>query len=310
MIVTELYNGQGLGNQLWCYFVTRIIAYKNGFEFGIQSPHKFKGKEFLSIDFGNQVIGGSGPEGGPPNSLPNGITKYYRESINRHPNGLDISKMDNTLISIEDNTKLDGNMQSVRYIKDYKDLIRSWIKIDKESSYVFTDDLCIIHIRGGDFRFSSAFLNKGYYDNSIKQMLNKNQNMKFAIVTDDVTYSNSIYPDIPIIGGSSTGSSDTNMASHHIGGPIWMDWDILSKANNVIMSASSFSFWPVYLNDNAYVIAPMYWADYNKSDGYWSCGDSIVDGWNYIDRNGLILNSEECLIKKKEYEEKNKNFWI
>ena len=91
MITTELYNGQGLGNQLWCYFVTGIIASKNGYEFGIQSPHKFKGKEFMSIDFGREVIGGSGPEGGPPITLPNGISNYYRERITRHPSEINIS---------------------------------------------------------------------------------------------------------------------------------------------------------------------------------------------------------------------------
>ncbi len=308
MITTELYNGQGLGNQLWCYFVTRIIASKNGYEFGIQSPHKFKGKEFMSIDFGREVIGGSGPEGGPPITLPNGISNYYRERITRHPNGIDISKMDNELISIPDNTKIDGNMQSMMYIKDHKDLISNWIKIEKSVLCDLPDDLCVIHIRGGDFKSSSAFLSKNYYDSAIKQMLLRNGNMRFSIVTDDINYSKSIYPDLPIIGGSSTGNVDINIAPHHIGGPIWMDWNILSHAKNIIMSASSFSFWPVYLNTKSYVIAPMYWADYNKSDGYWSCGDSIVDGWNYLDKNNIILNSDDCLIRKKEYE-KNKNYW-
>ena len=310
MIVTEFYNGQGLGNQLWCYFVTRVIAHKNGYEFGIQSSYKFKGKEFISIDFGNEVIGGFGPEGGPPNSLPEGISNYYHEKLHRHKNGVDISKMDNNLLTIADNSKIDGNMQSVRYIKNYRNVIMSWIKIIKSDSIELADNLCVIHIRGGDFRFSTALLGRSYYDGAINKMMSKNENMKFVIVTDDINYSRSIYPNIPIIGGSSTDYTDINIAPHHMGGPVWMDWNILFNAKNVIMSASSFSFWPVYLNSKAYVIAPMYWADYNRSDGYWSCGDSIVDGWFYIDRSGLMLSSSECLIKKKEYEEKNKNFWI
>lgn len=310
MIVTELYNGQGLGNQLWCYFVTRIISYKNGYDFGIQSPYKFKGKEFMTLDFGREVMGGSGPEGGPPTSLPEGISNYYKEKMTRHPNGLDISKLDINLLNITDGTKIDGNMQSMFYIKDNRDLIKSWVEIKKGGLTELPDNLCIIHIRGGDFRFSSAFLNKSYYDSAISKMIIRDPNMAFAIVTDDVGYSKRLYPDIPIVGGSSTGVSDDNIASHHTGGPIWMDWSILSSAKNIIMSASSFSFWPAYLNDNAYVIAPMYWADYNKSDGYWSCGDSIVDGWNYINKDGLFLNSDDCLKRKSEYEEKNKKFWI
>ncbi|GAH68596.1 unnamed protein product, partial [marine sediment metagenome] len=58
MIVTELYNGQGLGNQLWSYVVTRVIALDRGFDFGIMNPEKFKGKDFMSLDFGKEVIGG------------------------------------------------------------------------------------------------------------------------------------------------------------------------------------------------------------------------------------------------------------
>ena len=305
MIVTELYNGQGLGNQLWCYFVTRVIAHRNGYEFGIQSPYKFKGKEFMTIDFGKEVIGGSGPEGGPPITLPESINSYYRERTVSHPNGIDISRADSGLVSIPDGTKIDGCMQSLSYIKEYRAEIKNWIKLTKNDDISMDMDTCIIHIRGGDFRFSSAFLNKNYYDNAINHMLYKNPNMKFAIVTDDIGYSRSIYPNIPIVGGSSTGVNDSNIASHHIGGPIWMDWLILSNAKNVIMSASSFSFWPVYLNDNVDVIAPMYWADYNRSNGYWSTGDIIVDGWRYLNRSNELVDSDTCQLNLKSFEKEN-----
>ena len=310
MIVTEFYNGQGLGNQLWCYLVTRVIAHKNGYDFGIKSTNKFKGKEFINIDFGLDVIGGDGPEGGSPNNLPNGINYHHQEKMNRHPNGIDITKTDYSILSIPDNSKVDGNLQSLLYVNEYRDNIKEWLKITKDYDYNFDDNLCVIHVRGGDFLYSSAFLNKQYYDNAIQKMILKNPDMKFVIITDDINYSRNLLPDIPIIGGSSTGLKDANIASHHIGGPIWIDWCILSKTKNVIMSASSFSFWPVYLNDDIYVIAPMYWGDYKNSDGYWSCGDMIVESWNYLNKDGLLLNSKDCLKNKKEYEEKNKEFWI
>ena len=79
MIVTEIYNGQGLGNQLFCYITTRSIALENGYEFGIMNPNKFKCLDFLDLDFGKEVIGGSGPEGGPPTQLPDGILNHYNE---------------------------------------------------------------------------------------------------------------------------------------------------------------------------------------------------------------------------------------
>ena len=306
MIVTEFYNGQGLGNQLWCYLVTRIISNENGYDFGIQSPQKFKGKDFLKIDFGLTVVGGSGPEGGPPDNLPLEIDNYYKESSTHH-NSIDISKKDLKLLKVSDRTKIDGVMQSVSYIDKHRELIKKWLIVtrDFDKSTIDSKDICIIHIRGGDFVYSSAFLDKSYYDNAIKKMLEHNDKMNFFIITDDVNYATRIYPDIKIIGGSSQNASDNHKAQHHIGGPIWVDWLILLNCRNIILSASSFSFIPTYLNDDVYVIAPMYWADYNRSDGYWSRNDMIVDGWNYLNRTNDLKNSITCSNELLEYESKN-----
>ena len=36
MLATEILNGQGIGNQLFCYVTTRSIAHDRGLEFGIK----------------------------------------------------------------------------------------------------------------------------------------------------------------------------------------------------------------------------------------------------------------------------------
>jgi hypothetical protein len=36
MIVSEIYDGSGIGNQLWMIVVPRVIAEKMGYEWGIQ----------------------------------------------------------------------------------------------------------------------------------------------------------------------------------------------------------------------------------------------------------------------------------
>ena len=119
MIITEFYNGQGLGNQLWCYFVTKTIAKLNNYKFGIMSPNKFKGKEFMQLDFGESIIGGFGPEGGPPNILPNSITNYYKEKTEHHPiSRLDISGQDLNLLNLLDNTKIDTSI--------IKEIVHKW----------------------------------------------------------------------------------------------------------------------------------------------------------------------------------------
>lgn len=313
MIVTELYNGQGLGNQLWCYIVTRIIAKNKNYDFGIMSKEKFKGKEFLNLDFGKEVIGGSGREGGPPTSLPNGIEYYYSETMTRHPRTyLDISKRDDILLNVPDNIKIDGNMQSFEYVQMEKDFIKECIKVkdDKNITDYSDNNICIIHIRGGDFLASSAFLHSDYYINSVNWFKKKNPNMVFYIVTDDVNYAKKLCPDFEIVGGSSSTEIDSFKADHHIGGPIWKDWTIILNAKNLIISASSFSWWPTWLGDCENVIAPMYWADYKCSDGYWSCGDSLIPNWIYLNRDGQFKTYEQCLLEKLDYEKRNHSYWI
>ena len=100
MITTELYNGQGPGDQLWVYLTTRYIAHIKGYEFGIGHPERWKLKN-LNIEFGKVVTGGSNDrEGGPPISLPEGITNYYKEKHTWHPGFVDcnISDVDKNVL--------------------------------------------------------------------------------------------------------------------------------------------------------------------------------------------------------------------
>ena len=154
MIVTEIYNGQGLGNQLACYVTTRVVALDNGYGFGIMNPHKLKCLDFIDLDFGLPVIGGSSPyEGAPPTTLPDGIQHYYKEKITRHPNGSDISIDDPNLELIEDNTKLDGNFQSEKRIIHRKEEIKQWFKFKPEKDcYDYSNEnICVINFRGGEY---------------------------------------------------------------------------------------------------------------------------------------------------------------
>jgi hypothetical protein len=304
MIITEFYNGQGLGNQLWCYVVVRLVAERNGYEFGIMSPERFKGKDFIDLDFGRTVFGGSGPEGGPPSELPRDVSFYYREKIIRHPcSGLDVSCKDNALLSVSDCTKIDGAMQSFEYVKDHRHKAIQYLhakKINEQSNYL-DNDSCIIHIRGGDFKGSSAMLYSDYYVNAMNYFRDINSSLTFYVVTDDVNTAKQILPTTQIIGSSLTNISDMSKASHHLGGPIGIDYSILNSCKNVIMSASSFGWWPVWTNENdPVVVAPKYWAAHKVNGGYWSCGESLIDGWNFIDINGVVTDSETC--KREMYE--------
>ena len=280
MIINELYQGGGLGNQIWCYVVTRCIALKNSYTFGIQGREQYKGKDIIDLDFGNHVE-------------PQDIQFHYTEKLIRNKYGIDISYLDPDLLNVKNGTKIYGGMQSVYYVENYKDQITEWLKIkeDKINLYYNDDDFCILHLRGGDYIGSPAnsLLPLSYYQNAMNHMLDINKNMKFFMVSDDYNlakiYCNKL--NVEFIGSTSRKDLDPYMATHHHGGSAATDYAILNGAKNIIMSNSTFAWWGAYTNKNLEnIICPLYWFTYNHPDNFWSTGDMRVKDWKYINRNG------------------------
>lgn len=276
MIVTELWNGQGLGNQLACYITTRCIAIDNGYEFGIHHPERFKGSSFLkNVDFGKNVTGGlTLEEGKTPVSLPDGITNYYVEKNVYHQNGSNITPYDMNLTKIPDNTKIDGLMQGEDYFKRHKDEIRNWLKVNLIE---LPENLCIINFRGGEYVYvKDFFLPKSYWDNAINNMKSIRPDMKFHVVTDDPNTARYFF------------SSEITI-SHEMS----LDYAMIQSAYYLILSNSSFAFFPAWLNEKVkFCIAPRYWGRFNISDGYWSLDQNYTEGWYYQDREGKLLTQK------------------
>lgn len=290
MIITEIYKGQGLGNQLWCYVVTRVIAKDKGYNFGIQSPEQLKCLDFLELDLGKPVTGGTGPEGGPPQQLPDGINYYYNErkiSLPSNPNW-DIRTYDANLVNVPDNTKIDGIMQDERYIAHCKAEIRQWLKVKPEyECYEYaSDDICVINFRGGEYvRHPDLFLRQRYWDDAIRQMRSLNPNFRFVVITDDVKTARKFFPSFEVL--------HFNIAK---------DYVIVKNAHYLILSNSSFAWFPAWLSEKLnYCIAPKYWAAYNTSDGYWSCSTNITKSWFYLDQMGKINDYDTCLKELQTY---------
>lgn len=289
MIVTEIYNGQGLGNQLFCYITTRSIALENGYEFGIMNPYKFKCLDFLDLDFGKEVVGGSGPEGGPPTQLPDGILNYYYEKqLNDSRFNCNITEIDEYLLNIPDNTKIDGILQSEDYFIKRKSEIKNWLKVKPDSDcYEFSNEnICVINLRGGEYRaVSDLYLTENYWSKAVDNMLKINPNFRFVVITDDVNAGKQMFP---------------NYEVYHFN--VGKDYSIIKNAHYLILSNSSFSFFPTWTSETVkYVIAPKYWARHNISDGFWSCGYNIYRDWNWMDRDGKIYSYDECISEKNKY---------
>jgi len=293
MIVTEIYNGQGLGNQLACYVTTRVVAKDLGYDFGIMNPHKFKCLDFMDLDFGLPVVGGSGPEGGPPNILPEGIQYYFKEKWWYLPNGSNVTIDDPNLELILNNTKIDGIFQSENRIIHRKNEIKEWLKIKTEKDcYEYSDpNICIINYRGGEYASVGHFhLNGKYWDDAIARMLSINPNFRFVVITDDVERASRQFP---------------NFEVKHF--DIAKDFTIIKNAYYLILSNSSFPYFATLLSDTVkYILAPKYWGRYNISDGYWSCGYNIFRNHNYFDREGNLFTYDECVREFEEYKKRTR----
>lgn len=304
MITTNLTGN--LGNHMWQYAVCRTVAEKLGYEWGINSSpsHDYhKGMNqmyFMDVDFGKEV---------------SGISKEFHETWKTHnrdanPN---ISMYNPALFEIEDNTILLGHngaaggiFQSEDYILGRKEDILKWFRIKdehrehcdnklKELGVTLDENTCVINFRGGEYKLPSLRINvlvrQQYWADAINHMKAKNPNMKFIIITDDITCAKSYMPfDIP---------------AYHI--DIGFDFYVVNQAKWLILSNSSFGWWCAWLNTNTnMVIAPKYWSRHNVSNGYWSTGDAYTTGFSYLDREGNLSDYETCKTEAiKFYEENN-----
>ena len=337
MIVSEIYNGSGLGNQLWNIVAPRCIAEHRGFRWGVRRDitnsgsgasnlqtvglKTFKGCQFLTnIDWGDEVTGGvTHQEGQEPSELPDGIEYYGRERVDEYPYGFHELPNEDAMIyddllynTVPDNTKIDGTFQRLRYINNRRSDIIEWLKPNITVTDYSSDDFCVIQFRGGEYLITSAWCPPEYYRMAADRMLEINPNMKFGVITDDPENAKKYIPWAPIIGASSSDQIDP--LAHlqgsgfyvYKGGPIGIDYSILNNAVHSILTSSTFAFWPAWTNTKAKtIIAPKYWNDYKRSTGYWRGDDNIVDDWMYIDTSGIMMSGTDCKEEYREYRKRH-----
>ena len=196
-------------------------------------------------------------------------------------------------MTISDNTKIEGYFQSEKLIIHRKDDIRGWLRINEACEcYDFSDEnVCVLNIRGGEYKHNpELILHKKYWTNAIKNMLRVNKNLEFIVITDDVTYSKKLFPQLKIF---------------HF--DIGRDYSVIKNAKYLILSNSSFAFFPAWTSKTVkYVIAPKYWARYNISDGFWACAFNLYKDWMWQDRRGDLFTFEECEEEYSKYKIENK----
>lgn len=247
MIACIFHEGSGLGNQLFRYVFARTKALDLGVPFGVINPENFKGKSFMNLDMGVPV---------------EGLLHEFNEEKIVNEQGNDVRLYDPTSEFIEDFTLVDGEFQDEKYWGHRLDEIREWFKSDV---MMVPDDVCIVNFRGGEYvGVKDLFLPRSYWLDGMIEMRKINPNMRFRIVTDDVEIAVTFFQGLDM----------------RIGHEISEDWLAIRHAKYIILSNSSFGILPALLGNAEKIIAPLYWAGYNK--GYWQLPQNNYKKFQYI----------------------------
>lgn len=260
MLYGLLNQGSGLGNQLFRLIALRVRALDLGVDYrliwnpdGSGKEDGFKGKSFLQFDESKVQYG-----------WPVGIKEWYEKKVVE--NGVDIRGVDPEFFFIEDNTLIEGEMQSSVYWEHREKEVNEWLKVELLD---MPDDLCVISHRGGEFvLYPDLYLPKGYWDYAISKMRKINPNMRFQVQTDDVIEAKSMFPDFEVI--------------HDMG----YNWRAIRFAKYLIVGNSSFSILPSWLGKAHLILAPKYHGRHNTR--IWSMAQNFYKKYTYIDPNDYL----------------------
>ena len=238
-----------------------------------------------------------------------GFKHYYKEKWIHHKTAPgEIGDPDSKFLELPDSTYINGNFQRMSYVEDRRDDICDWLTYDNKVTDYSSEDICVIQLRGGDYTTGHSMLPAMYYKMAMKNMKENNPNINFVIVTDDPTTAGQMLPGVSIVGSAVSEEKDQYQRNiswyQYPGGPVGIDYSILNTAKYAIISASTFAFWPIWTNKQLHaVIAPKYWFDWSRSDGWWRPKDGIVndESWLYMDMEGGLYESKTCIEHAEEY---------
>ena len=251
MITVEL-RGR-LGNQMFQYSLCRIIAEKNGYNFYIDKNINGHGQNisnFFNIDCG--IMDGQ-------------ILHTFQEDYS-------LQIFNPNIFNIPNFTKIIGFFQTEKYFLGYEDKIKEWFTINNNEKTIDilnkfpTNKYCYIHFRGGDYKdITEWFLPINYYKDAIETIKQKNKDINFIVITDDVIEASKYFPDFEIL------SND-----------IITDFSLIKESKYSIIPNSSFSWWACWLSEKEITIAPNRWFNYNNINTNFSPVDIKTNKFYYI----------------------------
>lgn len=292
MIIVELYDGQGLGNQLWVYFSGVGIAKKLKVPFMLLGYEKFKGQDFMHL---HQEIGITKSDADTQRHYGSwGIFRermFYDKNLNYFSSGYD-----ERVLLIRGVTKLEGLFQSEKYLFGYENYLQAFFKVDQKllKRNLVSNNLCVINLRGGEYkRHKNLILPDSYWKHAIENMKHKYKKTEFLVVSDDKKYASRMFPDFQVLDG---GIGDC--------------FAVLFNAKNLILSNSSFAYFPVkFGTQKNIVIAPRYWARHSDILGRWASPCNLYSDWLWQSPNGDLHTYKACLKEALETEAYYLNFY-
>ena len=305
MLAASIHEHAGLGNQIWRYVCCRVFAEHHGYDWGVSHPG-WRGP-FLNMDWGKEV--NLNVEEDSDFTMVEGFKHYYKEKWVHHAKAPgEIGDPDNKFYELPDNCYINGNFQRMSYVENRRDDIFDWLTYDDKVTDYSAENICVIQLRGGDYTTGHSMLPAMYYKMAMKRMKENNPKVEFVIVTDDPKTAGQMLPGVPVVGSAVSEEKDQyqkNISWYtYPGGPVGIDYSILNTAKYAIISASTFAFWPIWTNKQLHaVIAPKYWFDWSRSDGWWRPKDGIVDdeSWLYLDMQGDLYESKTCIEHANNY---------
>ena len=299
MLAASIHEHAGLGNQIWRYVCCRVFAEHHGYEWGVSHPG-WRGP-FLNMDWGKEV--NLNVEEDSDFQMVEGFKHYYKERFDHHKRAPGcIGIPDNKFYELPDDCYINGTFQRMSYIEEHREKICSWLTYDDKVTDYAYEEYCVIQLRGGDYTTGHSMRPPQYYQMSMQNMKDHSPNIKFVIVTDDPGTASQFLPGVPIVGSAVSEEKDQYQKNiswyKYPGGPVGIDYSILNTAKYAIISASTFAFWPIWTNkDLVNVIAPKYWFDWSRSDGWWRMKDGIVNDrrWLWMDQQGDLYETNTCI---------------
>ena len=270
MVISQIYKGQGFGNQLWCMTTAYALSQFKNFPISfVDSSQSFLGYDIF--DF-------------PTNFFKKKIkvnNYFYEEGYYDTKLKNNLFFFDKSILNIKPFTEIVGNFQSENYFFNKEEKIKNYFKINEKTLQLSEqfNNHNILNIRGGEYKRHRNLLLPDFYWQNLYSLLKSKSDLPFVIVTDDYSYSRRLFPNLDII------SNDIQLCFAAIMG-----------SSNIGLSNSSFSYFPIFFGKKKqHIFAPYQWARFNNSQNLWVSPCNYYQTWQWVNSEGLIISSENCL---------------